>query len=249
MVLLAKSEKDLQFNLDVWAETLSRYNMNINITKTKAMVIAKNHEQVTIMLEQRKIEQVPNFKYLGTIIAENGKLEDDLNNRIAAATKFYYAMNKCLISKKEISKETKTRVFNAVYIPILTYSSETWTLTQKQKQRIKTQEMRFLRRIEGCRLIDKISNEKIRKNLGVTDINKKMETNQLRWLGHLLRMPESRYAKMGWKLKMEGKRNRGRPRIKWEREMRKRLEEKGVSWRDVPQLANDRKEWRKLIQK
>ena len=57
--------------------------------------------------------------------------------------------------------------------------------------------------------MDKIRNDKIRKDLGVEDIKKKMESKQISWLGHLVRMAENRYAKRGWKMKMEGKRNRG----------------------------------------
>ena len=57
--------------------------------------------------------------------------------------------------------------------------------------------MRYLRRIEGCKLMDKIRNDKIRKDLGVEDIKKKMESKQISWLGHLVRMAENRYAKRG----------------------------------------------------
>ena len=46
--------------------------------------------------------------------AKDGKLEEELNSRIKAATKFYHATNKCLINKEDISEETKPSVYNAV---------------------------------------------------------------------------------------------------------------------------------------
>jgi hypothetical protein len=34
-------------------------------------------------------------------------------------------------------------------IPTLTYSSETWALTKKQRQKIETTEMKFVRNVAG----------------------------------------------------------------------------------------------------
>jgi hypothetical protein len=58
-------------------------------------------------------------------------------------------LNKDFINKKEISKKKKLTVYKTTYLPTLTYSSETWSLTATHISQIQSMEMRYLRRIEG----------------------------------------------------------------------------------------------------
>lgn len=57
------------------------------------------------------------------------KTEPEINNRITNVNKLYYSLNKTFIRIKEISIETKLKIFNTVYL--LTYDTETWTLPIK----------------------------------------------------------------------------------------------------------------------
>jgi hypothetical protein len=41
-------------------------------------------------------------------------------------------------------------------IPTLTYISETWILTEKQRQKVETAEIKFLRNVGGCILKDQV---------------------------------------------------------------------------------------------
>ncbi|XP_033116570.1 uncharacterized protein LOC117116608 [Anneissia japonica] len=75
--------------------------------------------------------------------------------------------------------------------------------------------MRPLRVITNKTRRDKIKNEEIRRQVGVTPIRNKIEAAQLRWLGHLERMDDSRVAKRCWNWTPCGKRPRGRPRKRW----------------------------------
>lgn len=54
-----------------------KYNMHINKDKTKTMIINKNENQNTIQLEQQ-IRQVEKFMYLRTVIAQNGRLDEEI---------------------------------------------------------------------------------------------------------------------------------------------------------------------------
>ena len=49
--------------------------MKINIKKTKAMVVSrKGGERVNITVEGQSVEQVSKFRYLGSLISEDGKM-------------------------------------------------------------------------------------------------------------------------------------------------------------------------------
>ena len=76
-------------------------------------------------------------------------------------------------------------------------------------------EMRFLRRIENKNKMDKIRNETIRQNLQIDPINEKIMEGQLRWFGHVCRMPNDRLTKRVFETRVPGKNKRGRPRIRW----------------------------------
>ena len=41
------------------------YGMNINISKTKAMVIGRNPKKIDMRIKDESVEQVDSFKYLG----------------------------------------------------------------------------------------------------------------------------------------------------------------------------------------
>ena len=53
--------------MDGLDETAGKYNMKINITKTKTMVVSKKEDGVTVIItiKGQKKEQVNNLKYLG----------------------------------------------------------------------------------------------------------------------------------------------------------------------------------------
>jgi hypothetical protein len=66
-VLLAKEEKVLQDMIDKLIEIGRCYGMEINVEKTKVMRISRQPLQVKIMIDQKQLENVKSFKYLGSI--------------------------------------------------------------------------------------------------------------------------------------------------------------------------------------
>jgi len=64
-VLLAKEETVLQDMIDKLTEIGSCYGMEINVEKTKVMRILRRPFPVKIMLDQKKLENMKSFKYLG----------------------------------------------------------------------------------------------------------------------------------------------------------------------------------------
>jgi hypothetical protein len=67
------------------------------------------------------------------------------------------------LAKREIPQEIKIEILKKMAIPILTYCSETWPPTQKHKSRIKSTEMKFLRKIEGKTRQARIGNSTLEK--------------------------------------------------------------------------------------
>ena len=82
LVVFAKNRSELKYNLMLWNEALKKINMNINMEKTKIMIIG-GEETVEMEVGSIKLEQVKSFKYLGVQIQNNGKQESEINEELA----------------------------------------------------------------------------------------------------------------------------------------------------------------------
>jgi hypothetical protein len=77
-------------------------------------------------------------------------------------------------------------------------------------------EMRFLRSVTGYTRLDKIRSEVIRKELeisGIQDVRLKYKQN---WINHPERTDNTRLPKHAINYKPRGRRDRGRPRKRWQ---------------------------------
>ncbi|KAI3355014.1 hypothetical protein L3Q82_004559 [Scortum barcoo] len=75
--------------------------------------------------------------------------------------------------------------------------------------------MSFLRRVAGRSLRDRVRSSVTREELGVEPLLLRIERSQLRWLGHLFRMPPGRLPREVFQACPTGRRPRGRPRTRW----------------------------------
>ena len=67
-MLLAKEEKVLQNMIDKLNEIEGCYGMEMNVEKTKVMRISRQPFPVKIMIDQKQLDNVKAFKYLGSIL-------------------------------------------------------------------------------------------------------------------------------------------------------------------------------------
>ena len=74
-----------------------------------------------------------------------------------------------------------------------------------------------------------------------------IKSKRLRWAGHVVRMEEGRSAFKILTGKPAGKRPLGRPRLRWEGNIRMDLEEIGINAGNWVNSAQDRNYWRALV--
>src|SRR6476469_4227511 len=83
--MVANKEAGLQSLIDSLNTTAKHFDMKSNIKKTKAMVVSRNGERVNIAVEGQSVEQVSKFRYLGSLISEDGICLDNVKTRIGMA--------------------------------------------------------------------------------------------------------------------------------------------------------------------
>ncbi len=99
----------------------------------------------------------------------------------------------------------------------------------------------MLRRIRGVTLKVREKSEKIRKELGVDDINENVRETQMRWYGYVMRTDEANPVKKVMNMDIEGIRPRGRSSKRWKDNVNKDMEHFQVRAKDT----EDRHLWRR----
>jgi hypothetical protein len=123
----------------------------------------------------------------------------------------------------------------------------------KEERRLRVFENRVLRRIFGPNRDEvtgewrKLHNEKLNGLYSLTNILQVIKLRRMRWAGHVARMREGRGVYRVLVGKPEVKRQLGRPRCRWEDNIRMNLQEVGFECEDWIGLTEDRDGWQVLV--
>ncbi|KAK3511173.1 hypothetical protein QTP70_032217, partial [Hemibagrus guttatus] len=162
-------------------------------------------------LEGRSFLKWSKFK----LLTSEGRMDREIDRRIGAAAAVMRSMYRSVVVKKELTRKVKLSIYQSIYVPTLTYGHELWVMTERVRSRIQAAEMSFLRRVAGRSLRDRVRSSVTREELGVEPLLLHIERGQLRWLGHLFRMPPGHLPGEVFRACTTGKRRRGRPRTRW----------------------------------
>ena len=226
MVLLSPSREELVVMLQVMDKVAASLGLRINASKTEILSIDKDWKEGDVPVQQGPevvisegvVKEVSQFKYLGSVLVTDGRLDVELNIRRGKAVGRFKQFEK-MWGTKHLSLATKVKCYKAYVLPILLFGSECWSLTKVQSQKLERVHSSCLRSILGVRLSDRHTNEHIRKSCGVATLSAYITANRLRCLGHVGRMEEGRLPHIALFSSLHGDMTRpvGRPRHTWEK--------------------------------
>ena len=81
MVIVAVTEEKLQHDVNEYQRELSAINLEININKSKTMIIANEIKEHKIKIKGQLSEQIKSYRYMGTLIKYNGKVNEEISER------------------------------------------------------------------------------------------------------------------------------------------------------------------------
>ena len=155
------------------------------------------------------------FKYLGTTLANRNSTQELIKSRLKSGKACCHAMQN-LLSSSLLSSNLKIKIHRTIILP------ETWSLTLRKELRLRILENRVLRRIFGSKRDEvtgewrKQHNEELNDLYSLPSIVRVIKSRRMRWAGHVARMGQRRGAYRILVRKPEGRRPLGRPRRRWE---------------------------------
>ena len=164
-----------------------RRKLRVNVGKSKVMRCTRNEDgaRLNVMLNGEALEEVDQFKYLGSVIAANGGVEADVHHRVNEGCKVLGAL-KGVMKNRGLGKKV---LYEKVVVPTVMYGSESWGMKVTERQKLNVFEMKCLRSMTGVSRLDRIRNEVVGAITGVRrELAAGVDMNVLRWIGHVERM-------------------------------------------------------------
>jgi len=157
------------------------------------------------------------------------------------------------LSSSLLSKNLKIKIHRTIILPVVLYGCETWSLTLREGHMLRVFENRVLRKIFEPKRDEvtgewrKPHNEELNDLYCSPNIVQVIKSRRMRWEGHVVCMGEGRGMYRVLVGKPEGKRPLGRPRHRWEDNVKMDLQEVGCGSMDWINVAQDRDRWQALV--
>ena len=132
--------------------------MEISAEKTKLMINSTSGINTEIKVNRQKLEPVTSFKYLGSVITDEGSKPEILSS--IAQTTAALTRLKPVSNNRSISLSSKIRLMRSLVTSIFLNACESWILTAELQRRIQAMEMRCYRNILHISYKDHVTNEK-----------------------------------------------------------------------------------------
>ncbi|XP_030748908.1 uncharacterized protein LOC115876993 [Sitophilus oryzae] len=219
-----------------------KVGLSINIDKTKSMRINTNNN-TPFNVGIKHVENVTEFTYLGSILTANGGADADIVSRIRKAQRAFGQL-KSVWTSRQLSIQTKLRIFNSNVIPVLLYGCETWRVTKISINRPQVFINRCLRKILKIFWPDTIRNTDLLHLTNQQEVGIEILKRKWGWIGHTLRKPDSNIARSALEWNPQGKRKQGRPAQTWRRSILDELQQVGSTWKEAKTTAKNRTRWR-----
>ena len=84
IVLCRQNYRELEEDLEIWRNALERRGLKESRTKTAYLRIGGVDDGEELKLQGEKVKRAKNFKYLGSIVSNDGRCEEEVRRRIQA---------------------------------------------------------------------------------------------------------------------------------------------------------------------
>ena len=233
---------NLQLFVNELAKNASDIGLEINLSKTECMSTNKEQLPLNITIYNKPIKQVTEFIYLGHKLTSSNNHEATLKHRIGLGWAAFQK-NSTVLKSKRVPISVKVKTYLIYVLPVVLYGLDCITWTDVLSNHIEVFQNHMMRFITGHKLIDKIKISTLRNITSLPPLFDKIKSRCLKLFGHVKRSTVG-LAKICFEGTLEGKRSRGRPRMRWRNNIL--LWSNIDNWSNINKIVPDRKKWREI---
>ena len=209
--LMAESEEELKNLLMKVKEESEKVGLKLNIQKTKIMA---SGPITSWQIDWETVETMTDFTFLGSKITVEGNCSHKIKRCLLLEIKAITNPDS-ILKNRHITLLTKVHIEKVMVFPVIMYRSESWTIKKTEQQKIDAFKLWCWRRLLRVPWTARRSNQSILKEISPEySLEGLMLKLKHQYLSHLMRRVDSlkKTLMLG---KIEGRRRRGRQRIRW----------------------------------
>ena len=175
------------------SDSCGSYELTISIKKTEVVyqpAPGKPYKEPTVTVKGQRLQVVDKFAYLGSTLSRVVHIDDEVNAKIAKASAAFGRLRGSIWERSGIRLDTKLKVYRSVVLPTLLYECETWTVYQRHAKRLNHFHISCFRKLLKIKWQDRIPDTEVLKRAGMQSVHTLLKLAQLRWTGHVTRMPD-----------------------------------------------------------
>lgn len=248
VAVMAETKASLQATIGRWCNVMKQKGVPVSTERTVVMHVGRERRECNTHIGDVKLKQVNQVKFLGVVFNENNTQEGETDNRIQRFDTLEKLLRP-LLADNMMSEQMKVKIYLSFLRPVLIYGCETWSVAKPGESKINAAEMSVLKTIYNVTKQNKPSDIEVRKKLEVIPISNVIEEKRLLWYGQIKRMPDTRFPKKFLRWIPKGIRPRGGSRTRWNLGIRKALEARRTTLKEVEEkrLYENQREWGELI--
>ena len=165
-------------------------------------------------IDGETVEKVADFIFMDSKVIADGNCSHEIKRCLLLGKKIMTKLDS-IFKSRDITLPTKVHLVKALVFPVVMYGCESWTIKKAEHQRIDAFELWYWRRLLGVPWTTRRSNQSILKEISPgCSLEGMMLRLKLQYFGHVMRRAYS-FEKTLMLEKIEGRRRRGRQRIRW----------------------------------
>ena len=246
--LNAATKDHMQQNMNSFSTACNNFGLTISTKKTEVLhqpAPHKTYVEPAITTGGEKLKAVDKFTYLGSTLSRFVNIDEEVDTRIAKASSVFGRLRKSVWERRGIKLATKLKVYRAVVLPTLLYACETWTVYERHARKLDRFHMNSLRKLLKITWQDKLPDTEVLSRADLPSIHTLLKKAQVRWAGHIVRMPNTRLPKRLFYGELtEGKRSQGGKKKRHEDTLKVSLKSFNISPNTWEIEALNRPVWR-----
>ena len=155
----------------------------------------KMYHEPHIFVNDEPLKATDYFTYMGSTLSREANIDVEVNNRLSKANSAFGRLRKKVRDGRGISQDAKLKVYIVVVLTVLLYACESWTAYSRHARKLNHFHTKCLRNILSINWQDMVSDTEVLTRAGIPSIHTLLHKAQVRWAGHVTRMPDDRLPK------------------------------------------------------